>query len=397
MDYQKNEKKRYVTDYFYLTKSYDEILADHVLIKKMKLTLEQAGMSQYAERCSFEELIKEAYFQCGIILRRLICYSYLDYYELFIERERRLFGKYDETNKRTVACMVHLLLSTRKKNPDGVGEIVDRIKKICDLRDYSFLPPNPFERLLFSGKYRHEIDFGVRAKPFYYLVWDKINWYELGLEDDCYEFDIENGNHTPDDYCEHLTEKINDVMACLDFEEINDQLEALDKIGKWLHSEGCYVDDCEFYKERPYKCAGCDESFRDKEAKIYNPLKRKVIESIKQSKTDKPTKKKKNDLSIENKVDSDIYLSGTVNKTDMGRIIYSLCKMNAFKDKDGKPVEIKKVFETFGEFLHENYSKPNNYIKTDIKLSEHLDIFNKMNNAFQDDYNDKLESKKKNR
>ena len=84
---QEEKQELYPTDFFQLTKSYDEILADHDLIKKMKLTLQQAGMRQYAENCSFEELIKEAYFQCGIILRRSICPYYGDYIDLFIDRK----------------------------------------------------------------------------------------------------------------------------------------------------------------------------------------------------------------------------------------------------------------------------------------------------------------------
>jgi hypothetical protein len=115
---------------------------------------------------------------------------------------------------------------------------------------------------------------------------------------------------------------------------------------------------------------------------------------MKQDVISKFEKEKQKSIPKENKSNIPIYLSGQVNKTDMGRIIYSLCKMNAFRDKEGKIMEINKVFRAFGDFLHENYSKPNNYIKTEINISEQLEIFSKMNNTFLTDYNEKIENRK---
>lgn len=315
MENQKEKSEIYLTDFFCLTKSYDEILADHELIKKMRAVIEQVGIERYAIDCTFETLIKEAYFQCGIILRRSICYDGWSYNKLFITRERRHFKKYDEINKKTVACMVHLLLYTRKRNPDGVGRIVDGIlKDICSFRNLVFLPPNPFEKLLYSGKYKHNIDFGVRAKPFDDFIWKNVNWYEFGLEDDCNIHAIESGYDNPADYCERLSKSIDDVMECLDLDEKSEQLRALDKIGKCLHDDiGCPYCECEFYNRRPDKCI-CEESFRALEPPYFNPLRQKVIEEKKQTVEDKFSKKTKSKALPKIKIES-----GIGNNTDMGR------------------------------------------------------------------------------
>lgn len=87
----------------YMTKSYEQILEDHVLIKKIKFTLEKVGMSRYTDGCTFEDLIKEAYFQCGIICKP-ICTSFGDYKQFFIKRERKFFKEYDYLNKKN-SCL----------------------------------------------------------------------------------------------------------------------------------------------------------------------------------------------------------------------------------------------------------------------------------------------------
>lgn len=320
MDNQNVKGKIYLTDFFCLTKSYDDILADHDLIKKMRATIEQAGMERYAIDCTFETLIKEAYFQCGIILRRSVCYDDWSYNKLFVARERRHFKKYDEINKKTVACMVHLLLYTRKRNPDGVGRIVDGIlKDICSFRCNGFLPPNPFEELLYSGEYKHDIDFGVRAKPLDDFVWEDMNWYELGLEDDCDIYAIESGRDNPTYYCERLAKSIDEIMECLDLDGKSEQLKALDKIGTWLHDDiGCPYCECEFYNRRPDKCI-CEERFRALEPPYFNPLRQKVIEEKKQAIEEKFSKKTKTEVLPNIIIEDGICLSGIGNKIDMGR------------------------------------------------------------------------------
>ena len=105
------------------------------------------------------------------------------------------------------------------------------------------------------------------------------------------------------------------------------------------------------------------------------------------------TKSSKEPIPSNNKFESNIYLSEKLNKTDMGRIIYSLCKMEAFNDKSGKTMDINKVFTAFGDFLHENFSKPNNYSKQDVELPTHLEIFSSMSNTFAKDYKKKQEKK----
>ena len=194
-------KDFYLTDLFRLTKSYEQILADHVLIEKMKYTLRQASSD-----CCFYEMIQEAYFQCGIILRNNICRDYFDYERFFIHRRSNFYWKeFVYLDKKTIACMVHLLLIKRKSLPDGVGWLLDCIERmICNTME------NPFEKLLAQGKYKHEIDFGVRAEPLNNPIWEKVNWYDLGVEDDCTIDDIERGWVTPDDYCEHLTNSIDE-------------------------------------------------------------------------------------------------------------------------------------------------------------------------------------------
>lgn len=402
MHNQEEKQKLYPTDFFQLTKSYDEILADHDLIKKMKLTLQQAGMRQYAEKCSFEELIKEAYFQCGIILRRSICKYYGDYIDLFIEREKRCFKKYDTINKRTVACMVHLLLSTRKRNPDGVAEIVDNIKNICDTRDYGFLPPNPFEKLLYSGKYKHNIDFGVRAKPLYEPIWEKAKWYDFGLDDDCNLNDIEDGWISPEDYCKRLSKSIDDVIECLALENPNDQLEALERVAKWIHDDNdCDCTDCEFYQERPNKCTcegnpnkcTCEESWRVIEPLFFNPLKQKVIDEKRQAIMDKFAKHTKESVPSDNKETSPIRLKKGVEIAEIERIIFALCKMNYFEvvGNEAKSPD-KDVFKAFGDFFGLDLSNYHNNLKLKYtSLNKQLEIFTKMEEVLQREWEKKNE------
>ena len=53
MNIQKEKQEQWcITDLFYMTKSYEQILEDHVLIKKIKFTLEKAGMSRYTDGCT---------------------------------------------------------------------------------------------------------------------------------------------------------------------------------------------------------------------------------------------------------------------------------------------------------------------------------------------------------
>lgn len=385
---QEEKQELYPTDFFQLTKSYDEILADHDLIKKMKLTLQQAGMRQYAENCSFEELIKEAYFQCGIILRRSICPYYGDYIDLFIDRERRCFKKYDTINKRTVACMVHLLLSTRKRNPDGVAEIVDCIKNICDIRDDSSLPPNPFEKILYSGKYKHEIDFGVNTKSLKNPIWENVNWFDFGLEDYCNIYNIKDGYDTPESYCKYLTKSINKVLETFDFQEEYEKLEALDRIGEFIHDDtSCIYTDCEFFNEKPNKCT-CEESWRALEPPYFNPLRKKVIDNMKQAVIDKFAKPSKQSTPYENKYNSPIRLKDGVETAEIERIIFALCKMNYFEviGKEAKSPD-KDVFKAFGDFLGLDLSNYHNNIKLkNTSLNKHLDIFTKMEKVVKEEW-----------
>lgn len=373
---QEEKQELYPTDFFQLTKSYDEILADHDLIKKMKLTLQQAGMRQYAENCSFEELIKEAYFQCGIILRRSICPYYGDYIDLFIDRERRCFKKYDTINKRTVACMVHLLLSTRKRNPDGVAEIVDCIKNICDIRDDGSLPPNPFEKLLYSGKYKHNIDFGVHAKPLCCFVWENVNWFDFGLEDPRYESWLDD----PDWYCTELEQVIGEVMECLDFQNEYDQLEALDRIEKWMYNdEECTNKKCEFYNGSPYKCTCEDKHFF--EPPYFNRLRKKVIDNMKQAVMEKYGMRPKETVPSKNEFVSKVFLNTKKGRrVDMIRIIDVLYELNFFTEENGTTRCLKKdVYDAFGKILNLDFD---NYDK-DLTNGKHASE-NKQTNIFKE-------------
>ncbi len=392
-DSQKTVKQEwYVTDLFQLTKGYEQILRDHVLIEAMKNTLHEAKADRF-----FCEMIQEAYFQCGIILRNIICGNYLVYQRLFIYRSsQNYWNAYVDLDKGKIACMVHLLLTKRKYLPEGVGFLLDCIEEeICNRVG------NPFNKLYAAGKYKHEIDFGVNAKPLSDYAWENVNWRDLGFlipVSDRYYInsidDVESGKVNFDGYIEELKGTINDVMEFINFKEIEQQLKLLDKIGDYIHFEGgCSYTDCNFYCDRPLKCK-CESSYEELEPYYYNPLKKKLIEEMKQNVISKFEKEKQKSIPKENKSNIPIYLSGQVNKTDMGRIIYSLCKMNAFRDKEGKIMEINKVFRAFGDFLHENYSKPNNYIKTEINISEQLEIFSKMNNTFLTDYNEKIENRK---
>ena len=285
MNIQKEKQEQWcITDLFYMTKSYEQILEDHVLIKKIKFTLEKAGMSRYTDGCTFEDLIKEAYFQCGIICKP-ICTSFGDYKQFFIKRERKFFKEYDYLNKKTVACIVHLLLSTRKEIPEGVGGVVDSISEcLCNWTTLGRLPQNPFVNLLNPERHKHEIDFGVRAKSLSNIyLWSKVNWYDLGLDDSPNISDIEKGFDTPENYCRRLANSINCIMECLDIKDEEEQLDLLDIIGKTIHDNiGCTYDDCEFYNDRPNKCK-CDENYLALEPVYFNPLRAKVIEELKEN------------------------------------------------------------------------------------------------------------------
>lgn len=374
------KKEWHVTDLFRLTKSYEQILDDHVLIEKMKYALHQVNSDHY-----FCEMIKETYFQCGIILRNDICRSYSDYQRFFIYR-RSLFywEEYGDLDKGTIACMVHLLLTKRKNLPEGVGFLLDYIEyEICNRVG------NPFKKLYAAGKYRHNIDFGVRAKPLDFPVWSKLDWlYELGFVDNQDIYRIEDGSSTDDDYCKFLAGSLNNVMNCLDFENEKDQLELLDKIGEKIQDNiGCTYEDCEFYDEKPHKCM-CAERHLALEPPYFNPLRKKVIEEMKQTISARFENTKKKHIPSESKYNSPIRLKKGVEIAEIERVIYALCKMNYFEvvGKESNSPD-RDVFKAFGELLHVDLSNYQNGMKLrGTSQSKHLEIFTKMENTIKNEW-----------
>ena len=362
MMYKGEEQQEWcVTDLFQLTKSYEQILRDHVLIEAMKNTLHEAK----ADRCFYEE-IREAYFQCGIILRGHICTSYMNYERLFIYRRSRFYGDLD---KQAIACMVHLLLTKRKSLPEGVAALLDCIEyKIYD---------NPFKKLYAAGKYKHDIDFGVRPKPLDAPVWKNVNWYDLGLLwDDPGHYEMDDPG-TPEEYCKDLTWKIDEFLKINDFQDESEILKALDRIGEFLHDDvGCIYDDCEFYHERPAKCAECEEGYLALEPPYFNPLRKRVIEEMKQAVSARFEKTEKKPIPSENKCNSPIRLRKSVEKAELERVIYALCKMNWFESPD------KDVFKAFGELLQVDLSNYQNGMKLrDTSKCKLLETFTEMENT----------------
>ncbi len=78
-----------------------------------------------------------------------------------------------------------------------------------------------------------------------------------------------------------------------------------------------------------------------------------------------------------------IHLSDDFAKMDMLRVVAALYKIGAFVSPDGKRLTQKKVFETFGEMVGEDFSGySRNFVSTDYNSGE-VKIFERLEAAFK--------------
>lgn len=268
---------------FRLEKSYDQILADHNLIRQMKKIIEELG-SHY----NFEVMIKEAYFRCGIILIRPCVHDFYDYIKIM--RKSRPVELEDEYGilERIVTCMTHLLLSTRKCNSNGTASILDELKRKCIDFRYAWQPENPFKKLL-DLKKPHNIDFGVRALPLDAEEWYMANWYQVvlaNLENDIDSFD----KYSPapnwfDESAFHieLVKRVLELIDVLGFKTQSEQMNFLDLITDAIMYPGCGYPRPECKGVYGNLCPSCSERDDDYfyEATYCNPLLEKAYNEVK--------------------------------------------------------------------------------------------------------------------
>lgn len=275
------------SDLFRLDKSYDQIMADHILIRQMKISLERSVLHGYITHYPFEELIKEAYFQCGIIQRRLCCHDYYDYWRVFINRCRPISGLNDNDRIMIVGGMVYLLLFTRKNTVSGTAVIIDEIwKSVRHKLDFCFSPGNPFENLLGLAEL-HEIDFGIHPLSIEDEQWKNVNWGRIERmavdEDDSYKDALEDyhkmldGTFDENAYCQKYKNSVQGILDTIGFNTEQEQLKLLDIIkGQDLNS---------VCKEKVplcmTPCPGCEYYYECVESETYNQL---TIKSIKEMK-----------------------------------------------------------------------------------------------------------------
>ena len=351
---------------FRLGKSYDQILSDHVLIRKMRDVLKEFAR-KWGGNFPFEEMIKEAYFQCGIVLNRYCCRDYNDYYYIFIIKERRKEIFNDDAHIRIIVYMVHLLLSTRKNNTDGTAAILDEIETKYFNSRYFWEPENPFQKLV-DSKVQHEIDFCVQPLPIKEAEWKDVLWGRLeyvisGDEDDDYNKDtfedyhnICNGTFDEDAYCKKYIDTIQLIVNAIGFRKIEEQLKLLDIIKDKMTYNVCpkKIPGC------VEPCHGCDFPYVCVEDETFSRLHKRSIENIQQSimvkfsKMNNPIKTSQNSFSP--------YYKGplrlnNLTKTDMARFIFIMCRMSSFIKENGESVSDEKVFEYFGHFFNEDFSQ----------------------------------------
>lgn len=275
------------SDLFRLDKNYDQIMEDHILIRQMKIFLERSVLHGYITHYPFEELIKEAYFQCGIIQRRLCCHNYYDYWRVFINRYRPIRGLSDNDRIMIVGGMVYLLLFTRKNTVPGTAIIIDEIwKNVKHELDLCFSPANPFEDLL-SLTELHEIDFGIHPLPIDAGLWEDVYWGNIERkvegEDNSYKDCFEDyhrmldGTFDENAYCRKYINTVQSILDTIGFKTEQEQLKLLEMI---IKKDLYYV--CE--EKIPLNmtpCPECEYHYECVEGETYNRLKLKSIEDMK--------------------------------------------------------------------------------------------------------------------
>lgn len=272
---------------FRIGKSYDCIMSDHLIIRQMKIALEQSILHGYITHYPFEDLIKEAYFQCGIIQLRLCCRTYYDYLHIFVNRSRPINGLNDRDKVMIVGGMVYLLLFTRKSKTIGTTAIIDEIwKNVKHQLEISFSTANPFQKLLESTE-SHEIDFGICPLPINTEEWKDIYWGRIENiiigEADFYKdaFDdyhkILDGTFDENAYSLNYRNSLQLILDTIGFKTEQEQIKLLDII---LTKDLFYL--CEETKSSyMIPCPGCEYHYVCVEHSTFNRLRAKTIEDLK--------------------------------------------------------------------------------------------------------------------
>ena len=342
------------SDLFRLNKSYDQIMADHRLIRQIKITLEQSVLHGYITCYPFEELIKEAYFQCGIIQLRPCCRSYYDYWRVFINRDRYISGLNDKTRTMIVGGMVYLLLFTRKNTNIGTATIIDEIwKNVKHDLDICFSPVNPFEKLLDITE-PHEIDFGISPLPIDAEEWKNVYWGRIekivGEEDEWYIDGLDdynkmlNGTFDEKAYCQKYINSLQIILDTIDFKTKQELLKLLDII---MVKDLFYVCE-EKIPQCMTPCLGCEYPYECVEHETYNRLKKYSIEEMKQQVIEK--------FSVTKIVENSVADSRKTDKIRDSKKVYD------FHKKITKPENSKCILNRLHELM-DRQDKPEDKIK----------------------------------
>ena len=363
-------RHKIIAQHFGTDKNYDEILGDNAFNEKLRKTLNECLREHLSDCINWHKALffHPTYSQCGGMTISGRCCSFNEYKKTFYTE---LSPMGEEACALIVAGMVYAIFSVQEKRIDGTSEFLDDLERFLD--NYNFF--HHFKELVEQTESRYIFNFSIKLG-----INEHIYCWELDDFSDALQISV-CGNFVDTHFYDFLN---------LPWRDKSDQLVVLEMIKDYFEKKyRGKKQEVEYVYGEAAKEVLLDDSFYP----LYEEAKIKIESELINNKFNESNENNKVNNSLTHIDYSPIYLSKNINKTDMGRIIYSLCKMEAFNDNTGKTMDINKVFIAFGEFLHEKFSRPNNYSKQDVELPTHLEIFDSMSNTFAKDYKKKQEKK----
>lgn len=85
--------------------------------------------------------------------------------------------------------------------------------------------------------------------------------------------------------------------------------------------------------------------------------------------------------------------SKVISKVDLYRVIMAMIKLGCFESADGSKLGPEKVFSAFGRMLGDNFDSYANDLSAGSNIKNEIEIFKRLENAFNKYEADKLEKK----